>query len=221
MRDLGAQKSTIESCDLYSDITTNIKNHFGTVQDIVCYGIGNFLSCKKSLHQLALLVLLYRQLNVLGDSFIFDPMLTEEEKVFVQKLGHKVIEKNEEGKREVVHRTVFFMPHCTKPLYSNVLWANWSPSKLANVAILGNSFSHYNERLIQKSGKNINVDYVERIHLYTTEVPLQGASPLEEAFTDTSLHVFAQGTLEAAQGLWADSSEPPPFKDDPELIGAS
>ena len=38
------------------------------------------------------------------------------------------------------------MPHCTKPLYSNVLWANWSLDNLQLISIIGNSFIHYNQR---------------------------------------------------------------------------
>lgn len=52
----------------------------------------------------------------------------------------------QEGKRKVTQKTLFYMPHCTKPLYSNVLWANWCPSGLSNVFILGNSFAHYSHR---------------------------------------------------------------------------
>ncbi|KAK3753267.1 hypothetical protein QZH41_015210, partial [Actinostola sp. cb2023] len=47
-----------------------------------------------------------------------------------------------EAKRSVSQPTLFYMPHCSKLLYNNVLWANWGPS-LKNVVIFGNGFSSY------------------------------------------------------------------------------
>lgn len=72
---------------------------------------------------------------------VFDPILGDIEKAILAKLGCGVIETNEKGKRScctpsrpddaratMLHcrPTLFFMPHCPRPLYSNVLWANWS-----------------------------------------------------------------------------------------------
>lgn len=72
---------------------------------------------------------------------VFDPILGGIEKAILAKLGCGVIETNEKGKRccctpsrpddarpTMLHcrPTLFFMPHCPRPLYSNVLWANWS-----------------------------------------------------------------------------------------------
>jgi hypothetical protein len=53
-----------------------------------------------------------------------------------------------EGKRSVQQRTLFFMPHCGRQLYSNVLWANWSPYQLEKILILGNSFALYEQNMI-------------------------------------------------------------------------
>ena len=40
------------------------------------------------------------------------------------------------------------MPHCGVAMYNNLLWANWSIQDLCKVAILGNSFQSYMERLV-------------------------------------------------------------------------
>ena len=42
--------------------------------------------------------------------------------------------------------TLFYMPHCGKAMYNNLLWANWNPTLLSQIAIVGNRFSSYNER---------------------------------------------------------------------------
>jgi hypothetical protein len=32
------------------------------------------------------------------------------------------------------------MPHCGKPLYNNLLWANWTPERLSKLVLIGNRF---------------------------------------------------------------------------------
>lgn len=42
--------------------------------------------------------------------------------------------------------TVFYMVHCGKALYNNLLWRNWSPAALSKLVIIGNSFRGIEER---------------------------------------------------------------------------
>jgi flagellar biosynthesis protein FliQ len=51
-------------------------------------------------------------------------------------------------KRSVEEKTLFFMPHCGKAMYNNLLWANWSVDKLEKMAVIGNSFSSYHEKSV-------------------------------------------------------------------------
>jgi len=48
----------------------------------------------------------------------------------------------------VSRRTLFFMPHCGKTLYGNVLEANWSREGLECLVVLGNSFASYSDRYV-------------------------------------------------------------------------
>lgn len=74
---------------------------------------------------------------------MFDPVLGEFEKATLTRLGCQMIQENEKGKRSCCRPpesdqneaqpsgcrrrpTLFFMPHCPRRLYSNLLWANWS-----------------------------------------------------------------------------------------------
>eukprot|EP00290_Baffinella_frigidus_P025245 CAMPEP_0180254038 /NCGR_PEP_ID=MMETSP0987-20121128/39945_1 /TAXON_ID=697907 /ORGANISM="non described non described, Strain CCMP2293" /LENGTH=65 /DNA_ID=CAMNT_0022222995 /DNA_START=18 /DNA_END=211 /DNA_ORIENTATION=+ len=59
-----------------------------------------------------------------------------------------MLDENEVGLRRVEATTLFYMPHCGRRLYSNVLRANWSPLLLAKAPIFGNSFSEYGLRLL-------------------------------------------------------------------------
>lgn len=51
-------------------------------------------------------------------------------------------------RRRVQTCTLFYMPHCGKAMYNNLLWANWSPQNLSQVALIGNSFQSYMERSV-------------------------------------------------------------------------
>ena len=53
----------------------------------------------------------------------------------------------QEGKRAICQPTLFYMPHCGKPLYNNLLWANWG-MQLNQLVIIGNSFSNICERYV-------------------------------------------------------------------------
>ncbi|XP_035659401.1 SRR1-like protein [Branchiostoma floridae] len=115
--------------------------------DIVCYGLGRFSSCVTARYQLGFLLLLTDVLDVPGSCFVYDPLFSSSEKQLLEKLGFQLIQKNEEGKRPVNRRTLFYMPHCGKPLYNNLLWSNWGP-QLSNLAVLGNSLSNMALRLL-------------------------------------------------------------------------
>lgn len=54
----------------------------------------------------------------------------------------------QEGKRAVCHPTLFYLMHCGKALYNNLLWKNWSPQILPKVTIIGNSFLGIQERYV-------------------------------------------------------------------------
>lgn len=45
--------------------------------------------------------------------------------------------ENECGRRRARARTVFFMPHCGKSLYENVVASNWG-RRIQDVVIIGN-----------------------------------------------------------------------------------
>ncbi|XP_064612947.1 SRR1-like protein isoform X2 [Liolophura sinensis] len=123
-----------QTSDSRSDVHTNI-------QDIICYGLGNFSTCVIARYQMALLLALRENLNVdLQRCQLYDPRFTECEKDYLRASGVKLIAENEEGKRTCHETMLFYMPHCDKPLYNNLLYANWGLG-LRNIIIIGNSFS--------------------------------------------------------------------------------
>lgn len=143
------------------------------VSTVVCYGIGKIGSCHIAQHQFGLLMELlspYQPIQI----FVYDPVLQEEEKATIRECGCQIIARNEVGtfilakwehsypvpndihtppqqcKFRVDDRTMFYMPHCGKAMYNNLLWANWSSEHLSKIAIVGNSFNSYFEKYVCK-----------------------------------------------------------------------
>jgi len=112
--------------------------------DIVMLGVGPFSSSRSAKFQLCAALCLHEESKVAGDIYVYDPMMNALEKAICEKLQIRVIEVNEEGKRKVIHPTLFYMPHCGKALYNNVIWANWEC--LSSIALIGNDWTPYIER---------------------------------------------------------------------------
>ncbi|KAG9354557.1 hypothetical protein JZ751_001270, partial [Albula glossodonta] len=115
--------------------------------DCVCYGLGSFSTCVNARYQLAMLLLLLDTLKILPEQCsVYDPVFTPGECEVLQGFGLIVLTENEEGKRPVSRPTLFYLIHCGKALYNNLLWSNWSPQALSWLTIVGNSFSSIQER---------------------------------------------------------------------------
>uniref|UniRef100_A0A8C8S4C3 SRR1 domain containing n=1 Tax=Pelusios castaneus TaxID=367368 RepID=A0A8C8S4C3_9SAUR len=175
----------------------------------VCYGIGNFSSCVISRYQLAFLLLLLETLQIpKTQCYISDPLFSELEIGVLNDLGVTVVLENEEGKHHVHGFTIFYMIHCGKALYNNLLWSNWSMDALSKMIIIGNSFKGIEERLLAR--------ILERDYLYIAKV-LKGteeaAFPVDpqymDIFNDTSIHWFPLQKLKALPSeAWLFQEEP-------------
>lgn len=126
-------------------ILQSIKSRFGEKQfDIICFGIGDFFNSFPSACQLAVLSLLRKDPNVV-DCKLHDPILLQYSEIhsFLRKFSVNFIEKNTECKHEIIRETFFFMPHCSKGMYNNVLFSNWEMERLKRITIYGNDLSSY------------------------------------------------------------------------------
>ncbi|KAL1242772.1 SRR1-like protein [Trichinella spiralis] len=59
-----------------------------------------------------------------GKKWIFDPIFSDVEKNILVSKGWTLIAENERGLRLASVPTLFYMPHCERELYNNVLYAN-------------------------------------------------------------------------------------------------
>lgn len=190
--------------------------------EIVSYGLGNFADCSIARYQLALLVALREDLQVPpNDILLYDPKFLSVEKDVLTSFGLQVLKENEEAKRCCERPTLFFMPHCGKSLYNNLLFANWSPDRLCHIVIIGNSFTNMVLNLPSSTLKRC-APLVMKIQPFTEEVVFPGNFQYQDVFNDTVIHVFSKDKLlSIAAEFWEDCPAPTYDEDDLEFIPKS
>uniref|UniRef100_A0A669PM08 SRR1 domain containing n=1 Tax=Phasianus colchicus TaxID=9054 RepID=A0A669PM08_PHACC len=166
----------------------------GLVWRCVCYGLGRFAACPTARLQLAFLLLLLEMLAVPPSRcFLFDPAFSELELAALEALGLRLLPENEEGKHSINGSpTLFYMVHCGKALYNNLLWRNWSVGALSNMVIIGNTCT--------------------KVLLLCTCLPnfaLPAHPRYLDTFNDTSIHWFPAHKLERLSAeIWEFVEEP-------------
>ncbi|ORY90335.1 SRR1-domain-containing protein [Syncephalastrum racemosum] len=142
---LNQRRQVLFDSRFYTDLEKLNQQHlpsFGC-KEIICYGIGSMQHSKNAQFQFILALELADLLNLKGKMSIFDPVMTALDKQLCEKYQVHVIEEDEKGKRTVNQPTLFYMPHCSRNLYSNTISANWKPTSLTNLYIIGNRFDMY------------------------------------------------------------------------------
>lgn len=196
--------------------TISIEEKNSSIEEMVVYGIGSISSSITAKYQLALVLLIIEKLQI--KCYVYDPILVQKEMDLLQSFNINVIDKNEECKRLACIATMFFMLHCGKAMYNNLLWRNWSKQHLEKVYIIGNDFSSYEERLparvFLETGK-----YIKQVLPYTLKNKIENCFVHDDIFNDTALHTFPENLLlQVSEKLWSENSEPTPIPDDVEII---
>ncbi|XP_034450641.1 SRR1-like protein isoform X2 [Hippoglossus hippoglossus] len=175
----------------------------------VCYGLGSFSSCAAARYQLAALLLLLDAAQIpLEDCYVYDPVFSTGERDVLRKLGLTVLTKNEEGKRLATKPTLFFLMHCGKALYNNLLWKNWRKQSLPSMTIIGNSFNSMRDRAIDREFER-DYSYISQAVGVCEERQLPCPPRFTDVFSDTAVITFpASGVNRLPQATWAESPEP-------------
>ncbi|KAK1160051.1 SRR1-like protein isoform X2 [Acipenser oxyrinchus oxyrinchus] len=193
----------------------------GAAVDCVCYGLGRFSSCASSRYQLALLLLLLESLQIPASRcYIYDPMFSNAEVGILEDFGMTVLTENEEGKRPAHRPTLFYLIHCGKALYNNLLWRNWSARSLSQLTVIGNSFHGIEERLLTRDLQR-DYKYISDMLGIVREVPFPDSPRYLEIFNDTSVHCFPAERLHALPPELWDSPAEPDYQEDLEIIRAA
>lgn len=179
------------------------------LEECVCYGLGSFSSCVSARYQLAMLLLLLDTLKLpLQACCVYDPVFSSGETDVLRELGFSVLIENEEGKRPVTKPTLFYLMHCGKALYNNMLWKNWTMESLPLLTIVGNSFSGIQERMVERELQR-DYSYIAHAVGVACERLLPCSSRLLDVFNDTALITFPAGGLgKLPQSTWVEPSEP-------------
>ncbi|MED6186000.1 sensitivity to red-light reduced protein [Stylosanthes scabra] len=186
--------STIK-CQIQSSLFDYLQRVLGseTKMEMVIYGIGSIESYEPPRLQLSLAILMRRDFSWIGNIEVYDPVLSLSESRVIESLGCSVMSVNEHGRREARLPTLFFMPHCEKWLYNNLLQANWKLNLLRNMVLFGNSFETYKEHASLCENSRVNsMDHILSVGRFTTEIRIETVSDdYYNAFHHSSWHIFS------------------------------
>ncbi|KAM4576558.1 SRR1-like protein [Odontesthes bonariensis] len=198
-----------ENNDTEDQLEEDRKDRVCQQLDCVCYGLGSFSTYVSARYQLAMLLLLLEAGQIpLQDCSVYDPAFSRGDMDVLRELGLTVLTENEEGKRLVTKPTLFYMMHCGKALYNNLLWRNWRAQCLSRVMIIGNTFGGMRERTLEREFKQ-DYRYISEAVDLCEERQLPCPSCLIDVFSDTALITFPSNSLNRLpQSSWTDSPEP-------------
>ncbi|CAL5331300.1 unnamed protein product [Camellia sinensis] len=162
--------------------------------NMVIYGIGSIESYDPPRFQLSLAILMKKMFSWIGDLEVFDPILSCTETRVLESLGCSVLSVNEQGRRQALKPTLFFMPHCEAELYDNLLQANWRSDMLNRIILFGNSFDTYEQYgSVFKNSNAVNLrKHILAVRRFTKEFGIKTVSDdYFRAFHDLSWHFFS------------------------------
>jgi hypothetical protein len=164
----------------------------------VCYGIGNIFKSEISQYQCGLLQLLVEWFSIKIKEFdpllklepeIFDPVLTLAEQTYLQSIGISLIAQNEMCSRRLLDSWgIFYMPHCEKFMYCNLIQANLD-GPLSRILLIGNSFERYNGNTLSKKARK-QINPILSIIPNSTEIPFPIFPNDASAFNDMCILRF-------------------------------
>jgi hypothetical protein len=164
----------------------------------------------------------------------YDPVFDALERAFLHSRGCALLPRNDEGRITALAShgcTLFFMPHCGRQLYSNLLESNWGAEPLARLLLLGNSLTSYaglpgTERAAAWSALFRALPLVRETRIGPAAAGgRRGVAPSGEtsgggatelffanAFNNTSLHAF-ECAPDMSREWWERPFGPPPADD--------
>nr|GMD67570.1 protein SENSITIVITY TO RED LIGHT REDUCED 1 [Ipomoea batatas] len=191
-----------------SETSDRIVNALGSETNMcmVIYGIGSIESYEPPRLQLSLAILMKREFSWIGEMEVFDPIISLTESKVLTALGCSVLSINEDGRRQALKPTLFFMPHCEAELYDNLLQANWRVDLLNHIVLFGNSFEAYEHHMSvckdlssAKSRKHILAAMK-----FSKEVGIHCSDDCFRAFNGSSWHFFSLDSEAALTNLSHD-----------------
>lgn len=207
----------LKSSNYFQQTVEKILSVVGKVDRIICLGLGRFLECPISRHQLAFIRCVREVIQYERQIQYFDPVFGKQEIETLERLNGFVLRENCEGKYLADVATLFYLPHCPKQISNNLLWKNWSLKALEKVFLIGNSFSgiirNSPNRLLEK-----NAHFILKVEDSCREIEFENNFIHTDIFNDTSLHYFDGPSLRSEPEEFWISEEPYYTEEDLELI---
>lgn len=155
----------------------------GKTYSVVSYGLGRFLQCQTAAYQLAVLLQIPR--DRIKRIVAYDPLWGDEEREYLRNRNIEVMSENTKGLLQADGPTLFYMPHCGRPLLNNALYAN--QGNLKECAFVCNSMKTVCENMLQKHAKELG--FLQRA-VEVCEERAMPPFPVDDVFNDVTLHVF-------------------------------
>ncbi|KAH0714545.1 hypothetical protein KY284_007450 [Solanum tuberosum] len=172
---------------------------------MVIYGIGSIESYEPPRLQLSLAILMKRMFSWIGEVEVFDPVISLAESKVLTALGCSVLTVNEQGRRQALRPTMFFMPHCDAELYENLLEANWRHDLLSNMTLFGNSFEAYEQHVSECKILRLadSRKHILAIRQFVKELPIDSRKQivaLRQFVKERSIDPFSDDVFRAFHG---------------------
>jgi hypothetical protein len=162
------------------------------IDEIVCYGLGKFATDRSARDQLKFLIHLTSRFPRIP-CFVYDPVFTDDEKQVLIQLQLQLIVVNENCCRPVQEGrfVLFYMPHCHKFMFNNLLWSNWNVASLNGLLLIGNSFDRMTSFLDEPNDATVYSYLHQSVkQKLVREVPIYAAYVNLHGFHDISIHTF-------------------------------
>lgn len=163
------------------------------IDQIICYGVGNYTDSVAAKYQFVLLLLLKQEYKC--DVLVYDPVFNDLELELIKLFNLELICENEECKRTIKPtKTLVYMPRCPIQLINNLLFSNWTEENLNNLILLSNSINTILDSNTD-SFLETNLNFLFNVKDILEEVPIINNFKFTDIFNDTSLHYFLSNKL--------------------------
>jgi hypothetical protein len=171
------------------------------VDAVVCYGVGSATLSSQARVQLACALMFARAVPV--QLQLFEPVLCEPERELLRSaFGVDVLSVNDEGRRVAAQRTLFFMPHCPRGLYHNLVQCNAHADTLPHVVLVGNSFAQY-DLICAPESRSLVEAVADRCAIEALPERLEALAG--DAVRSLAVHTFSATTLDGVERRLIDA----------------
>jgi hypothetical protein len=206
-RNVSVYQQHLNNHAFFLDLLEQIEKKFGIRNEgnnlklnIISYGIGDLVSSNIAQLQLACFLCIKQKLEdknwKIEMCSLYDPIILinnenniVENLVKLLKIEYDIdwMETNDECKHECKNDTVFFMPHCTRRMYQNVILSNIH--HIERICIFGNSFSTYLLRhKMSALLQYLDIEYCLSHLVWTNKRSDSFQQLMFHSFNDSSLH---------------------------------